>query len=72
MTLRVLLVLLLVLGSAVSLGAETSCEDDRAATRALVAIVAQGREAAEIRLAQALQRVRALEVEVERLRTKER
>lgn len=64
---RVLLALVFVLWSVVPGVAETTCDDDRAATRALVGIVATGREQAEIRLAQALQRIRVLEAEVRRL-----
>lgn len=64
---RIPLALLFVVGSVVPGVAETACEDDRAATRALVGIVATGREQAEVRLAQALQRIRVLEAEVRRL-----
>ena len=62
-----LAVLMVLGGVAPVLAQSVSCEDDRAATRALVGVVAQSREQAEIRLAQALARIRALEDEIRRL-----
>jgi len=64
---RLLLVLVVVLVPAAVAAQSVSCEEDRAATRVLVGVVASSREQVEIRLAQALARVRALEDEVRRL-----
>ena len=62
-----LVLLLLAFGAVPVMAQSVSCDEDRAATRVLVGVVAQSREQAEVRLAQALARIRALEDEVRRL-----
>lgn len=48
------------------------CEAERSTLRTLVGVVTVGRERAELELARMVVRVRALEVEIERLKAGER